>query len=136
MVLCGRQPARGVGRVIRWLAYLYSEDRKAQHPAAHLKGFRGLLQVDGYAGFGRLVREAGDAAPQLAFCWAHTRRKFFDIHTANQSPLAAEALQRIAALYEIEAEIRGWFRRGAAAGTAEPQPAAGRGDARLADRTA
>src|SRR3954447_11334642 len=89
------------------VAYLYSEDRKAQHPAAHLKGFRGLLQVDGYAGFGRLVREAGDAAPQLAFCWTHTRRKFFDIHTANQSPIAAEALQRIAALYEIEAEIRG-----------------------------
>jgi transposase len=62
--------------------------------------------VDGYAGFGRLVRDAGDEAPQLAFCWTHTRRKFFDIHTGNQSPLAAEALQRIAALYEIEAEIR------------------------------
>ena len=48
----------------------------------------------------------GDA-PQLAFCWAHARRKFYDIHVATQSPLAEEALRRIAALYEIEAEIRG-----------------------------
>jgi transposase len=68
------------------VAYLYSEDRKAQHPAAHLKGFRGLLQVDGYAGFGRLVRDAGDEAPQLAFCWTHTRRKFFDIPPATNRP--------------------------------------------------
>jgi transposase len=89
------------------VTYLYSEDRKAQHPAAHLKGFRGLLQVDGYAGFGRLVTEAADAPPQLAFCWAHVRRKFYDIHVANQSPIAAEALRHIAALYELEADIRG-----------------------------
>jgi transposase len=89
------------------VAYLYSEDRKSDHPAEHLKGFHGLLQVDGYAGFARLVTEAVGEAPQLVFCWAHTRRKFFDIHTANQSPVAAEALRRIAALYEIEAEIRG-----------------------------
>ncbi len=89
------------------VAYLYSEDRKSEHPAEHLKGFRGLLQVDGYAGFARLVSEAVGEAPQLVFCWAHTRRKFFDIHTTNQSPMAAEALRRIAALYEIEAEIRG-----------------------------
>ena len=86
-------------------AYVYSEDRKAGHPAHHLKGFRGLLQVDGYAGFGRLVKT--DDGPQLAFCWAHTRRKFYEIHVATKSPLAAEALQRIAALYEIEAAIRG-----------------------------
>jgi transposase len=71
----------------------------------HLKGFRGLLQVDGYAGFGRLV--TADAATKLAFCWAHTRRKFYDIHVATKSPLAEEALRRIAALYAIEAGIRG-----------------------------
>jgi len=88
-------------------AYLYSEDRKAEHPAAHLKGFRGLLQVDGYAGFGNLVKAASNDAPSLAFCWAHARRKFYDIHAANPSPLAAEALRRIAALYEVEADIRG-----------------------------
>ena len=45
--------------------------------------------------------------PQLAFCWAHARRKFYDIHVATKAPLAEEALRRIAALYEIETEIRG-----------------------------
>ncbi|WP_428483621.1 IS66 family transposase [Rhodopila sp.] len=88
-------------------AYVYSEDRKADHPAVHLKGFRGLLQVDGYAGFGRLVTAIPDGATQLAFCWAHTRRKFYDIHIATKSPLAEEALRQIAALYAIEANIRG-----------------------------
>jgi len=88
-------------------AYVYSEDRKGEHPASHLKGFRGLLQVDGYAGFAGLVTGAADEGPTLAFCWAHTRRKFYDIYTANKSPLAHEALQRIAALYAIEADIRG-----------------------------
>jgi transposase len=88
-------------------AYILSEDRKSEHPACHLKGFRGLLQVDGYAGFGRLVTAAGNETPQLAFCWAHTRRKFYDIRVATKSPLAEEALRRIASLYEIEAAIRG-----------------------------
>jgi transposase len=88
-------------------AYVYSEDRKGEHPQMHLQGFRGLLQVDGYAGFGRLVGKQADNAPQLAFCWAHVRRKFYDIHVATPSPLAEQALRRIAALYEIEADIRG-----------------------------
>ncbi len=88
-------------------ACVYSEDRKAGHPADHLKDFRGLLQVDGYAGFGRLVRGASDDAPRLAFCWAHARRKFYDIHVATPSPITTEALQRIAAWYEIEADISG-----------------------------
>jgi len=87
-------------------AYVYSEDRKGEHPATHLKGFRGVLQVDGYAGFGRLVADAGNVS-RLAFCWAHARRKFYDIYAATQSPLAGEALRQIAALYEIEDEIRG-----------------------------
>ena len=99
------RPWRGPGHLAA--AYLYSEDRTAAHPVSHLKGFRGLLQVDGYAGFGQLVRNGGDDAPRLAFCWAHTRRKFFDVHAATQSPIAAEALQRIAALYAIEDDIRG-----------------------------
>jgi hypothetical protein len=88
-------------------AYVYSEDRKGEHPQTHLRGFRGLLQVDGYAGFGGLVAGKTDDAPRLAFCWAHVRRKFYDIHVATPSPLAEEALRRIAALYEIEADIRG-----------------------------
>jgi transposase len=88
-------------------AYAYSEDRKGEHPATHLKGFRGLLQVDGYAGFGGLVTGGANDAPTLAFCWAHARRKFYDVHAATKSPLAHEALQRIGALYAIEADIRG-----------------------------
>jgi transposase len=87
-------------------AYVYSEDRKGEHPATHLKGFRGVLQVDGYAGFGRLVADMGNVA-KLAFCWAHARRKFYDIYAATQSPLADQALRQIAALYEIEDAIRG-----------------------------
>ncbi|HEY2419325.1 MAG TPA: IS66 family transposase, partial [Steroidobacteraceae bacterium] len=87
--------------------YVYSEDRKGEHPKTHLRGFRGLLQVDGYAGFGGLVTGKTDDAPQLAFCWAHVRRKFYDIHVATASPLAEEALRRIAELYAIEADIRG-----------------------------
>ena len=97
------RPWRGPGHPAA--AYVYSEDRKGGHPAIHLKGFRGLLQVDGYAGFGRLVQTGN--VPQLAFCWAHARRKFYDIYAATQSPLAGEALRQIAALYEIETEIRG-----------------------------
>jgi transposase len=98
------RPWRGPGHPAA--AYVYSEDRKGEHPATHLKGFRGLLQVDGYAGFGRLVADMGSVS-QLAFCWAHTRRKFYDIYAATQSPLAGEALRQIAAIYEIETAIRG-----------------------------
>jgi transposase len=97
------RPWQGPGHPVA--AYVYSEDRKAEHPAIHLKGFRGLLQVDGYSGFGQLAKAAD--GPQLAFCWAHARRKFYDIHVATKAPLAEEALRRIAALYEIETEIRG-----------------------------
>jgi len=97
------RPWQGPGHPVA--AYAYSEDRKAEHPAIHLKGFRGLLQVDGYSGFGQLVKAAD--GPQLALCWAHARRKFYDIHVATKAPLAEEALRRIAALYEIETEIRG-----------------------------
>ena len=89
-------------------AYVYSEDRKGEHPATHLKGFRGLLQVDGYAGFGQVWSAATRPADrQLAFCWAHARRKFYDVHVATKSPIAHEALQRIGALYAIESDISG-----------------------------
>jgi transposase len=99
------RPWSGPGHPVA--VYAYSEDRKGEHPASHLKGFRGLLQVDGYAGFAGLIRGTTDQGPTLGFCWAHTRRKFYDVHAATNSPLAHEALQRIGALYAIEAEIRG-----------------------------
>ena len=83
--------------------YCYSPDRKGEHPREHLAGFRGILQADGYAGYAGLY----DRGVTEAACWAHARRKFFDVHAATRSPLALEALQRIAALYAIEATIRG-----------------------------
>jgi len=85
-------------------AYVYSEDRKGTRPARHLVTFRGVLQVDGYAGY-RSLAERGHV--QLAFCWAHVRRRFYEIAAAGAAPIATEALARIAELYAIEAEIRG-----------------------------
>jgi len=85
-----------------WLRY--SPDRKAMHPVDHLKRFAGILQADGYAGFERLY-EKGCIVE--AACWAHVRRKFYDIHQSTASPIAQQALLRIGALYEIEREIRG-----------------------------
>jgi transposase len=82
--------------------YLYSPDRKAERPASHLTKFRGVVQVDGYPGFERLGADI-----RLAACWAHARRKFYEVHQATASPIAAEALRRIAELYAIEATIRG-----------------------------
>lgn len=85
-----------------WFAY--SPDRKSEHPDQHLRTFRGTLQADGYAGFHRLY-ERGVIVE--ASCWAHVRRKFHDLYEAHASPIAKEALERIAALYGIEKEIRG-----------------------------
>ncbi len=84
--------------------FFYSPDRKAERPATHLNGFRGILQVDGYPGFDRLVA-GGNIV--LAACWAHARRKFYDVEQATGSPIAAEALRRIGALYAIERAIHG-----------------------------
>ena len=84
--------------------YRYTPDRKGEHPQAHLSEFRGILQADGYAGFARLY--GGNRIVEAA-CLAHARRKFWDVHEATKSPLAREALDRIAALYRIEDTIRG-----------------------------
>lgn len=92
---CGPDPPAAV--------YLYSPDRKAERPVSHLGQFKGVVQVDGYPGFERLPI-AGHI--QLAACWAHARRKFYEVHEATGSPVAAEALRRIAELYAIETTIR------------------------------
>jgi transposase len=84
--------------------FQYSPDRKSEHPAKHLREFRGTLQADGYAGFNRLYEQG---AIVEAACWAHVRRKFYDLYEAHQSPIAKQALDRIAALYAIEKQIRG-----------------------------
>lgn len=91
------------GRSPPAVAYIYAQDRTKARPRGHLAGFRGVLQVDGYAAYGALA-EAGSIT--LALCWAHTRRKFYEIAAAGPAPIAEEALRRIAALYKIEADIR------------------------------
>jgi hypothetical protein len=131
-VLC---PGRGTTRQGRLWAYVrddrpagdetppavwfaYSPDRKGEHPRRHLRDFQGILQADGYAGFDRLYNEADPNHPiQEAACWAHVRRKFYDIHAATDSPVASEALTRIGVLYAIEAEIRGQAAETASTGT-------------------
>jgi transposase len=83
--------------------FRYSPDRKGEHPRAHLANFIGVLQADAYAGFDRLY---GQKIKEAA-CWAHVRRKFYDIQVSLASPIALEALERIGRLYKIEEEIRG-----------------------------
>jgi transposase len=84
--------------------FTYSPDRKGEHPQRHLAKFEGILQADAFAGFNKLY-EGG--AIREAPCMAHIRRKFFDLMKLHQSPIATEAVERIAALYRIEKEIKG-----------------------------
>ena len=84
--------------------YRYSPDRKGIHPQTHLKDYVGILQADAYAGYndvyktGRVI-EAG--------CWAHARRKFYDMHVQRPTLITTHVLEQIKALYQIEADIRG-----------------------------
>jgi transposase len=113
-----RAAAGGRDAAAVWFAY--SPDRKGEHPQRHLKDFRGILQADGYAGYERLYEQRDEKQQALIFeaaCWAHARRKFFDIHAANTSlntnsrsegaSIAEAVLQRIASLYAVEQTIRG-----------------------------
>lgn len=86
------------------VVYRYSPDRKGERPQSHLAAFRGILQADGYSGFASLYAEG---RVQEAACWAHARRKYYDVYAADRSPTAAEALRRIGLLYAIERQIRG-----------------------------
>ena len=84
--------------------YLFAPDRRAERPASHLESFKGVLHVDGYAGFEPL---AGKGDVVLAACWSHTRRRFYEVAQATNAPIAIEALRRIAELYAVEADVRG-----------------------------
>jgi len=86
------------------VAYVYAPDRTAERPIAHLDGFKGVLQVDGYGGYRKLA-EKNEVS--LAFCWSHVRRGFYELAAAGSAPIATEALERIGGLYVVEAEIRG-----------------------------
>jgi transposase len=84
--------------------YRFTPDRRGKWPRDHLAGFKGFMHADGYAGFEDLYR--GGRIREVA-CMAHVRRRFFDIHAAQGSTIAEEALARIQKLYEVEAEARG-----------------------------
>jgi hypothetical protein len=89
--------------------YRYSPDRDGERPRGHLAGFSGFLHADAYAGYDALYRSSGQQPPRVTqvACFAHARRKFFDVWEATKSPIAEEAVRRIAKLYEIEGEITG-----------------------------
>ena len=86
----------------------YSPDRTAAHPLRHLAGWRGILQADAYAGFNGLydaIRQPGPVTE--AGCWAHARRKFFELAELGKAPLAVDAVRRIDAIFTAEREING-----------------------------
>ena len=88
------------------VAFTYAPGRSGQYADEILKGFSGTLQVDGYAGYNRLLKHPGQDI-RLAYCWAHARRKLHEISQTGTTPIADECLRQIAALYRIEKEIRG-----------------------------
>ena len=88
--------------------FYYSRDRGGEHPEQHLAGFAGLMQADAYAAFNRLYEAGRKQGPIIeAACWAHARRKYFDLARINKAPIASEAVTRIDALFAIEREING-----------------------------
>ncbi|MBI3678275.1 MAG: IS66 family transposase [Proteobacteria bacterium] len=90
------------------VAFFYSRDRAGEHPQTHLASYQGLMQADAYAGFAKLYEPARKPGPIVEqACWAHARRKFFDLVRLQKSPIAAEAVTRIDALFAIEREING-----------------------------
>ncbi len=90
------------------VVYSYAPGRGQEHNDRLLGGYRGILQCDGFATYKKLAGpERGKDAVTLVFCWSHVRRGFYDLAKAGAAPTAVEALARIAALYRIEAEVRG-----------------------------
>ena len=89
-------------------AFFYSPDRSGKHPEEHLASYAGLMQADAYSGFNRLYEASRKGGAIIeASCWAHARRKFFDLARINKAPIAIEAVERIDALFAIEREING-----------------------------
>ena len=91
------------------VVFTYAPGRHGNHAMGILRGFEGVLQVDGYTGYDALAepRRVGGSPLALAYCWAHARRKLHDIYQKDGSEIAAEGLRRIAEIYKIEAKIRG-----------------------------
>jgi hypothetical protein len=102
-----RDDRPGSGRAPPAVWFQYSADRKGEHPARHLKGWWGILQADAFAGYNQLYE---DGRIVEAACWAHARRKLWDIHERQHKlpgTLAHQGLERIGEIFKVEAEIRG-----------------------------
>jgi transposase len=89
-------------------AFFYSPDRSGCHAEAFLETYAGIMQADAFSGFGRLYQPGREAGALVeAACWAHARRKFFELAELQKAPMAIEAVSRIDALFEIERGIKG-----------------------------
>lgn len=88
------------------VAFTYAPGRSGKHAVDILKGFDGILQVDGYTGYNRVIDPKRQANIQLAYCWAHARRKLFELTKNSTAPIAHEGLRQITALYRVETQIR------------------------------
>jgi len=88
------------------VAFTYAPGRSGRYADDILSGFTGILQVDGYAGYNRLLKRA-DQGIELAYCWAHARRKLYEVAQNAPAPIAEEGLRQIATLYQIEKDIAG-----------------------------
>ena len=97
------------GSVPPGAVYYFAPDWSQEHVHHHLRKASGILQADGYKGYGKLYEPDADGKSRFreASCWAHWRRDFHDIWTSNKSEIAREALDRIGALYDIERGING-----------------------------
>ena len=91
------------------VVFTYASGRHGRHAMDILRGFEGILQVDGYTGYDALAepKRVGGMPLTLAYCWAHSRRKLHDIYQKDGSEIAAEGLRRIAQIYKVEASVRG-----------------------------
>jgi transposase len=87
----------------RIIIFDYQAGRSGRHAQNFLENWQGHLLVDDYGGYKALFSRTASPCIELG-CWAHARRKFYDLHQANDSPMAFEALKRIGTLYAIEAE--------------------------------
>ena len=90
-------------------AYRFEDSRSGDCVARHLAGFTSILQVDGYAAYTQLAKaKAGsDEVMALAGCWAHLRRRFYELHIKGSSQIATQTITTMAELWKIEEEIRG-----------------------------
>jgi hypothetical protein len=90
------------------VAYRFEESRSGDCVRRHLGSYGGILQVDGYAAYNKLLRkDGGNDGPRLAGCWANSRRRFYEPHAAKDSHVATATVERMAELWKLEAQVRG-----------------------------